>query len=139
MTCDSENLNCFILDNNAYIVLSDEIEYTGRYFGDIRPDVMYHLIKNKVYKATEMFDYQAICQKLPLEKKTKTKVKKSSSGKSVFKFFWVRLNSRMFHCITLGQIKITSIKNLISIILSKYCKIDPKCLNRSYKHQEILC
>ncbi|CAH0560861.1 unnamed protein product [Brassicogethes aeneus] len=71
ITCESDYLDCFILDNNAYIVLSDEIEYTGRYIGDIRADIMYHLIQDGVFKDTRMFDYQAICQKEPPEKKKK--------------------------------------------------------------------
>lgn len=56
---------CFILDDNAYVVISEEREFTGRFFGDIRPDIMYHLINNSVYKETIMFDYQAICHELP--------------------------------------------------------------------------
>ncbi|RZB66645.1 voltage-dependent calcium channel subunit alpha-2/delta-3-like, partial [Asbolus verrucosus] len=74
-TCDSVDLTCFILDNNAYVVLSDEIEYTGRYIGDIKPEIMYHLVKNGVYQEIRMFDYQAICQKPP-----KAKIKNAASS-----------------------------------------------------------
>ncbi|XP_050298952.1 voltage-dependent calcium channel subunit alpha-2/delta-3-like isoform X2 [Anthonomus grandis grandis] len=67
ITCESDYLNCFILDNNAYILLSDEIEYTGRFIGAIRPDIMYYLVKEKVFEPTRMFDYQATCQFEPPE------------------------------------------------------------------------
>nr|XP_023014189.1 voltage-dependent calcium channel subunit alpha-2/delta-3-like [Leptinotarsa decemlineata] len=67
ITCKQEELDCYILDNNAYIVLSDEPEYIGRYLGDIRPDIMNDLIEDGVYITTRMFDYQAICQKEPPE------------------------------------------------------------------------
>ncbi|XP_066154542.1 voltage-dependent calcium channel subunit alpha-2/delta-3-like isoform X2 [Euwallacea fornicatus] len=90
ITCESDYLNCFILDNNAYILLSDEIEYTGRFIGDIRPDIMYYLVKENVYESTRMFDYQASCQNEPPESpdpgdkkcfKKATKKKKNSSPK----------------------------------------------------------
>lgn len=64
ITCFIERLNCYILDNNAYVVLSEEPEFIGRYMGDIRPDIMADLIDDKVFIPTRMFNYQAICQKL---------------------------------------------------------------------------
>lgn len=63
ITCFIDRLNCYILDNNAYVVLSDEPEFIGRYMGDIRPDIMQDLINDKVFIPTRMFNYQAICQK----------------------------------------------------------------------------
>ncbi|KAJ8937035.1 hypothetical protein NQ318_010787 [Aromia moschata] len=66
-TCESDYLNCFILDNNAYVVLSDDVEFIGRYMGDIRPDIMARLTDESVYTRKRMFDYQAICQKTPPE------------------------------------------------------------------------
>ncbi|KAK9873044.1 hypothetical protein WA026_020780 [Henosepilachna vigintioctopunctata] len=85
LTCESDYLSCFILDNNAYIVLSDNREHTGRYIGDLRPDVMYHLVNNGVYKHTRMFDYQGICYNEPREenpeKKKKKKRKKNAAAR----------------------------------------------------------
>lgn len=74
-TCESHYLNCFILDNNAYVVLSDEPEFIGRYMGDIRPYIMSRLTDEHVYIQKTMYDYQAICQKIPpppAENDTKT-------------------------------------------------------------------
>ncbi|KAG5877947.1 hypothetical protein JTB14_001177 [Gonioctena quinquepunctata] len=67
ITCKHKELDCYILDNNAYVVLSDEPEYIGRYIGDIRPDILKDLVEDGVYIVTRMFDYQAICQKEPPE------------------------------------------------------------------------
>lgn len=62
-------ITCFVLDNNAYVVLSDEIEYTGRFIGDIiSPYITDRLVTNGVYIRRRMFDYQAICQKPPESK-----------------------------------------------------------------------
>ncbi|XP_044255106.1 voltage-dependent calcium channel subunit alpha-2/delta-3-like [Tribolium madens] len=68
--CACKDLSCYILDNNAYVVLSNEKEYTGRFVGDVSPIITHRLIQNGVYKRIRMFDYQAICQKPP-ESKTK--------------------------------------------------------------------
>lgn len=62
ITCESDYLHCFILDNNAYILLSDEIEYTGRFIGDIRPDIMYHLVKENVFESTRLDSYIAVIE-----------------------------------------------------------------------------
>ncbi|CAH1173790.1 unnamed protein product [Phaedon cochleariae] len=67
LTCNNK-LECYILDNNAYIVLSDEPEFIGRYIGDIRPDILNDLVEDGVFIATRMFDYQGNCQKKPPEK-----------------------------------------------------------------------
>ncbi|XP_057672266.1 voltage-dependent calcium channel subunit alpha-2/delta-3-like [Diorhabda carinulata] len=67
-TCKQEDLNCYILDNNAYVVLSDEREHIGRYIGDIRPDILSYLIDDKIFTPYKMYDYQAICQKIPPKK-----------------------------------------------------------------------
>lgn len=55
-------------------MLSDEEEfsgnlYTGHFIGDIRPDIMYHLVEDGVYLPTRMFDYQGICYYKPKEAK----------------------------------------------------------------------
>nr|CAD7431259.1 unnamed protein product [Timema monikensis] len=60
-TCESDALGCYVLDNNAYIVVSKEIKDTGRFFGDIDGYVMESLVKEKIYKKIHMFDYQAVC------------------------------------------------------------------------------
>ncbi|KAK5638589.1 hypothetical protein RI129_012884 [Pyrocoelia pectoralis] len=60
-TCSSQELYCLVLDDNGYVIVSDEQADTGRFFGDLRSDIMSYLIDEGVYKATRMFDYQATC------------------------------------------------------------------------------
>ncbi|CAG9766981.1 unnamed protein product [Ceutorhynchus assimilis] len=96
ITCESDYLNCFILDNNAYIILSDEIEYTGRFIGDIRPDIMYYLVKEKVFESTRMFDYQATCQFSPPEApdpEDMSCIKKKNSSTKIKNLFAVILQN----------------------------------------------
>ncbi|XP_031332073.1 voltage-dependent calcium channel subunit alpha-2/delta-3 isoform X2 [Photinus pyralis] len=60
-TCSSQELYCLVLDDNGYVIVSDEPGDTGRFLGDLRSDIMSYLIDEGVYKATRMFDYQATC------------------------------------------------------------------------------
>ncbi|ENN73258.1 hypothetical protein YQE_10154, partial [Dendroctonus ponderosae] len=60
-TCESEELHCLLLDDNGYVIVSDNIQQTGHFFGKIRPDVMSQLIDEGIYQAHRMFDYQGLC------------------------------------------------------------------------------
>lgn len=50
-----------VLDDNGYVVVSDMVADTGRFFGEIRADVMNLLVTEGIYKPTRMYDYQATC------------------------------------------------------------------------------
>lgn len=49
------------MDDNGYVIVSDNIQQTGYFFGKIRPDVMSQLIDEGIYQAHRMFDYQGLC------------------------------------------------------------------------------
>ncbi|XP_063823520.1 voltage-dependent calcium channel subunit alpha-2/delta-3 isoform X3 [Ostrinia nubilalis] len=61
VTCLSEGWDCFLVDNNGWIVVSEDAKQTGQFFGKIRPDIMSKLIEEEVYKAVHIVDYQAVC------------------------------------------------------------------------------
>ncbi|KAK9874141.1 hypothetical protein WA026_002496 [Henosepilachna vigintioctopunctata] len=60
-TCDSKELHCLMLDDNGYVIVSNNVQETGSFFGKIRRDIMKDLLKENIYKATRMFDYQGLC------------------------------------------------------------------------------
>ena len=41
--------------------MSEDKKDTGFAFGSIRPDIMYQLIRDRVYEKIKMIDYQAVC------------------------------------------------------------------------------
>ncbi|CAG9772800.1 unnamed protein product [Ceutorhynchus assimilis] len=60
-TCDSEELHCLMLDDSGYVIVSDNIQETGYFFGKIRSDIMSQLVDEGIYKMHRMFDYQGLC------------------------------------------------------------------------------
>ncbi|KAF5289107.1 hypothetical protein FQA39_LY15209 [Lamprigera yunnana] len=97
-TCDSDELSCFVLDNNAYVVVSDE-GYTGQFFGKVRPDIMKHLAENGLYRRTRFTDYQDICYLDPPSPKSKSSASDSNLFvANLFKIIYA-LMSVLFHLI----------------------------------------
>jgi hypothetical protein len=60
-TCGSDELMCYILDNNGFIVASEENSETGKFFGEVEGNVMNILVNEKVFRKVHITDYQAIC------------------------------------------------------------------------------
>lgn len=63
LNCASDDFECFVLDDNGYIIVSPELSDTGRFFGDVRGFLMHHLLNPEwpVYKRIIIYDYQAVC------------------------------------------------------------------------------
>ncbi|XP_069675652.1 voltage-dependent calcium channel subunit alpha-2/delta-3-like isoform X2 [Periplaneta americana] len=61
--CASEELDCFVLDNNGYVVLSEDQNSTGRFFGELEGAIMNDLRtgEDAVFKKVPVFDYQGLC------------------------------------------------------------------------------
>ncbi|KAI3371559.1 hypothetical protein L3Q82_023577, partial [Scortum barcoo] len=57
-----QDLNCFLVDNNGFILLSKERNEIGRFFGEVDGSVMASLIKMGMFKKVSLFDYQAMCK-----------------------------------------------------------------------------
>jgi len=49
------------LDTNGYVVVSEEFNDTGRFFGDVAPDAMVALKKVGAYRQMVVYDYQSMC------------------------------------------------------------------------------
>ncbi|XP_037539177.1 voltage-dependent calcium channel subunit alpha-2/delta-4 [Nematolebias whitei] len=62
LSCQNADLNCFLVDNNGFIVLSKERNEVSRFFGEVDGSVMASLIKMGMFKKVSLFDYQAMCK-----------------------------------------------------------------------------
>lgn len=54
-------IDCYILDNNGYIVVSENKNDTGRFFGEIDGAIMESMLENKTFDRISVYDFQAIC------------------------------------------------------------------------------
>ena len=60
-TCSSEDFDCYVLDENGYVLVSEEDKETGLFFGTVNAMVMEMLVNSDVYKRLRVYDYQGVC------------------------------------------------------------------------------
>lgn len=59
--CSDERLDCYLLDNNGFVVVSEIHEHTGKFFGEIDYTIFDSLVDYGIYHRVTVHDYQAIC------------------------------------------------------------------------------
>ncbi|KAJ6659993.1 hypothetical protein lerEdw1_018191 [Lerista edwardsae] len=62
LNCQDDNVNCFLIDNNGFILVSKVSKQTGKFFGEVDGAVMSQLINMGMFKQVKMYDYQAMCK-----------------------------------------------------------------------------
>ncbi|MCI4380260.1 hypothetical protein PGIGA_G00237670 [Pangasianodon gigas] len=62
LSCESIDINCYLVDNNGFIVISKERSDVGRFFGEVDGSVMAQLLKSGLFKRVTLYDYQAMCK-----------------------------------------------------------------------------
>ncbi|XP_037043821.1 voltage-dependent calcium channel subunit alpha-2/delta-4 isoform X2 [Bradysia coprophila] len=60
-TCASDELDCYMLDNNGFVIISENTEHTGRFFGNIDGTIMDSLVQDRIYRRVALMDYQGLC------------------------------------------------------------------------------
>ncbi|XP_049995728.1 voltage-dependent calcium channel subunit alpha-2/delta-1 [Alexandromys fortis] len=61
---NSDVMDCVILDDGGFLLMANHDEYTnqiGRFFGEIDPSLMRHLVNISVYAFNKSYDYQSVC------------------------------------------------------------------------------
>uniref|UniRef100_A0A3Q3J458 VWFA domain-containing protein n=1 Tax=Monopterus albus TaxID=43700 RepID=A0A3Q3J458_MONAL len=67
ISCDSEDINCYLIDNNGFILVTEEQSQTGLFFGEVEGAVMNKLLQMGSFKRITLYDYQALCKDFLLE------------------------------------------------------------------------
>lgn len=60
----ADGINCILIDNNGYVVVSSEQDHLGRFLGEVDYHLFTTLLELDIYRPIRMFDYQAICIEL---------------------------------------------------------------------------
>lgn len=60
-TCAGEALDCYILDDNGFIILSEDASQTGLFFGQVDGTIMDSLVQDRIYKKVTVHDRQGRC------------------------------------------------------------------------------
>ncbi|XP_036386688.1 voltage-dependent calcium channel subunit alpha-2/delta-3-like [Megalops cyprinoides] len=61
LSCDNENINCYLIDNNGFILVAEQSSQTGLFFGEVEGAVMNKLLLMGSFKRVTLYDYQASC------------------------------------------------------------------------------
>ena len=60
-TCESEELECYVIDNNGFVIISEVKSNTGKFFGEVDGTILESLVHHNIFKPIKIYDYQAIC------------------------------------------------------------------------------
>ncbi|XP_005396168.1 PREDICTED: voltage-dependent calcium channel subunit alpha-2/delta-4 [Chinchilla lanigera] len=63
-SCEDSDLDCFIIDNNGFILISERAQETGRFLGEVDGALMTQLLSMGAFSQVTMYDYQAMCKAL---------------------------------------------------------------------------
>lgn len=61
-TCLSDDLDCYVLDDNGFVIISEKSEHAGQFFGEIDGTIMDSLVQDGIYKKVSVHDHQASCE-----------------------------------------------------------------------------
>ncbi|KAH0512511.1 Voltage-dependent calcium channel subunit alpha-2/delta-4 [Microtus ochrogaster] len=57
-----QDLDCFLIDNNGFILISQRPQEMGRFLGEVDGALMAQLLSMGVFSRVTMYDYQAMCE-----------------------------------------------------------------------------
>ncbi|XP_041748110.1 voltage-dependent calcium channel subunit alpha-2/delta-3-like isoform X2 [Coregonus clupeaformis] len=62
ISCDNEDIKCYLIDNNGFILVTEDYSQTGKFFGEVEAAVMNKLLLIGSFKRINLHDYQALCR-----------------------------------------------------------------------------
>lgn len=61
-TCSSESRDCYVIDHNGYVILSETYNDTGRFFGEIQGAIMQSMVNKEIFSMITVYDLQGLCE-----------------------------------------------------------------------------
>ncbi|XP_058876915.1 voltage-dependent calcium channel subunit alpha-2/delta-4-like isoform X2 [Acipenser ruthenus] len=62
ISCDDDNLNCYLIDSNGFILVSKDKKEAAKFLGEVDGSVMQQLLNTGMFKQVTLYDYQAMCK-----------------------------------------------------------------------------
>ncbi|XP_051966997.1 voltage-dependent calcium channel subunit alpha-2/delta-3-like [Xyrauchen texanus] len=62
ISCDNEDIKCYLIDNNGFILVSEDTSQTNLFFGEVEGAVINKLLLMGSFKKINLYDYQALCK-----------------------------------------------------------------------------
>lgn len=87
--------DCYVIDNNGYVVLSERQNDTGRFFGEVEGAIMEGLVESGIYIMRTVYDFQALCSEVVEKESDGEMLINVSTEKKTFGFFTPQINSRV--------------------------------------------
>lgn len=61
LNCNHTLIDCYLIDNNGYVVISEIENSTGKFFGQMEGEIMLSLVEKNIYKEIALNDFNALC------------------------------------------------------------------------------
>lgn len=58
---NNDSIHCFLIDNNGYVVVSEELQHIGRHLMELDEILFSSLVADGIYHPVKLYDYQATC------------------------------------------------------------------------------
>ncbi|XP_065166775.1 voltage-dependent calcium channel subunit alpha-2/delta-3-like [Atheta coriaria] len=54
-------LDCYVIDNSGYILISPTLDNTGKFFGEVEGAVMHSMLVENLFEEIKVYDFQGLC------------------------------------------------------------------------------
>jgi len=61
LSCQNETINCYVLDNNGFVTISEDPGHVGKLFGQIEAFQFQTFLRHGIFRKIKIYDYQAVC------------------------------------------------------------------------------
>ncbi|XP_057337277.1 voltage-dependent calcium channel subunit alpha-2/delta-3 isoform X3 [Microplitis mediator] len=67
MDCSHVWIDCYLIDQNGFVVVSEAHNDTGQFLGAVEGAVMKSMVVQGFFEAVDIYDYQGLCKEIGLE------------------------------------------------------------------------
>ncbi|XP_014299368.1 voltage-dependent calcium channel subunit alpha-2/delta-3 isoform X1 [Microplitis demolitor] len=67
MDCSHVWIDCYLIDQNGFVVVSEAHNDTGQFLGAVEGAVMKSMVVQGFFEAVDVYDYQGLCKEIGLE------------------------------------------------------------------------